>query len=374
MKKWDDVSTSVRLLKHTYMPKLTTPFFHILSCVVNENNVNWSQFNHFTPRDWEFFYALSKRQGVVANIFDAIKATPKEFALPKHITMRWISHALSIEDQMKKKERVAIEFAEELSKRDIQTIVLKGLAYASYYPNPYHRESGDLDCYLLGQKELGDKVTIEIGGKMEEAGYKHSHLYYKGLTIENHNFLTSFDNTKLGIRTERLLQELISQGCRLIGDTKLQNPSADFNALFLIKHAQRHFIKEGISIRHLLDWTFFLKAESQNVNWEKVIHVMQECRILEFAKVMTRLCIEQLGMKIDIAELSSPMKISDAVLADILGGQPDLFHENFMQKIGLIIRRFYRMWKFRSLADESYCRLVWNSLAFSSYLKRNPKL
>ena len=356
------------------MTKLKTPFFHILLSIVNETSVDWSLFNLFTPRDWEFFYALSKRQGVVAIIFEAIKSVPKEMAPPKAITLRWISHALSIEDQMKKKESVAIEFAEELSKRYIQTTVLKGLAYASYYPNPYHRESGDLDCYLMGKKEEGDKVTVEIGGKMEEAGYKHSHLYYKGLTIENHNYLTSFDNTRLGIRTEQLLQKLISEGCRPIGDTQLQNPSADFDALFLIKHAQRHFIKEGICVRHLLDWAFFLKAESQNVNWNKVIPMMKECRILEFAKVMTRLCIEKFGMKIDIEELSIPMKISDAVLTDILGEQPDLFHENFTQKIGRIMRRFYRMWKFRSLADESYCRLVWNSLAFSSYLKRNPKL
>ena len=356
------------------MNKLSTKFFQILAYIVNNNQTDCTFCGDLTPDEWGLLYQLSKKQGVVALIFDVIKATPKEFAPPKPITMRWISHALSIEEQMKKKERVSIEFAKELSKRGIQTTVLKGLAYASYYPNPYHRESGDLDCYLMGRKDEGDQITVEIGGKMEEAGYKHSHLYYKGLTIENHNYLTSFDNTKLGIRTEQLLQELINEGCRPIADTKLQNPSADFNALFLIKHAQRHFIKEGICVRHLLDWAFFLKKESQNVNWETIIPIMKECRILEFAKVMTRLCIEQLGMKIDIETLSSPMKISDAVLEDILGEQPDLFHENFVQKIGRIIRRFYRMWKFRSLADESYCRLIWNSLAFSSYLKRNPKL
>ena len=356
------------------MNKLSTKFFQILSYIVNNNQIDWTSYNDLTPEDWRRLYQFSKKQGVVAVILDAIKAIPKEFAPPKIVTMKWISHALSIEDQMKKREAGAVEFAEKLSERGIQTTVLKGLAYASYYPNPYHRESGDLDCYLMGKKEEGDKITVEIGGKMEEAGYKHSHLYYKGLTIENHNYLTSFDNTKLGIKTERLLQDCIKQGCRPIGNTKLLNPSADFNALFLIKHAQRHFIKEGICVRHLLDWAFFLKAESQNVNWDKVIPMMKECRILEFAKVMTRLCIERLGMNVDIEELSSPMKISDAVLADILGEQPNLFHENFVQKISRIMRRFYRMWKFRSLADESYCRLVWNSLAFSSYLKRNPKL
>lgn len=356
------------------MNKLSTKLFQILSHIVNNNLVDWCLFKGFTSADWERLYQLSKNQGVIAIIFEVINDIPKEFAPPRPIKMRWIYRAFSIEEQMRKKERVAIEFAEELSKRGIQTTVLKGLAYASYYPNPYHRESGDLDCYLMGKKDEGDKTTIEIGGKMEDAGYKHSHLHYKGLTIENHNYLTNFDNTKLGIKTEQLLQKLISQGCRPLGNTKLQNPSADFNALFLIKHAQRHFIKEGICVRHLLDWAFFLKAESQNVNWDKIIPIMKECKILEFAKVMTRLCVEELGMKIDVEELAIPIKISDAVLADMLGGQPDLFNENLVQKIGRIVRRFYRMWKFRSLADESYCRLVWNSLVFSSYFKRNPKL
>lgn len=356
------------------MNKLYNTFFKIFSCIINNNPVDWDCFTFYTSDDWGQIYQLSKKQGVVAIVFDVIKVAPKEFAPPRPIKIKWISHVLSIENQMKKKERVAIEFAEELSKRDIQTAVLKGLAYASYYPNPYHRESGDLDCYLMGKKEEGDKIAVEIGGKMEEAGYKHSHLRYKDLAIENHQFLTSFDNTKLGVRTERLLQELIRVGCRPIGDTKLQNPSSDFNALFLIKHAQRHFMKEGICVRHLLDWAFFIKAESQNVNWDKVIPIMKECRILEFAKVMTRLCIEQLGMKIDIEGLSSPSKMSNVVLADILDGQPDLLHENFAQKIGRIIRRFYRMWKFRSIADESYPRMIWNNIVFNSYFHRVPNL
>lgn len=356
------------------MNNLYTIFFHILSYIIHNNPIDRNRYKCLTSNDWGQLYLLSKKQGVVAIIFDAVKIIPTELAPPKSIKIRWISHVLSIENQMKKKERVAIEFAKELSKRDIQTVVLKGLAYASNYPNPYHRESGDLDCYLMGKKDEGDKITVEIGGKMEEAGYKHSHLRYKGLAIENHQFLTSFDNTKLGVGTERLLQELIRVGCRPIGETQLLNPSADFNALFLIKHAQRHFIKEGICVRHLLDWAFFLKAESQNVNWDKVIPMMRECRILEFAKVMTNLCIEQFNMAIDIEGLSSPMKISHIVLADILGGQPDLCYENFVRKICRIIRRFYRMWKFRSLADESYIRMVWNNIAFNSYFHRVPNL
>ena len=356
------------------MAQIYISFLHIISCIVNNTDIDWTLFKDYSPKDWKQFYKLSKQQGVVAIVFDRLKEIPKEIAPPKDIVMKWFSHALSIEKQMKAKEDVAIEFAEKFAERDIHIAVLKGVAYASYFPNPYHRESGDLDCYMMGKKDEGDKAIVEIGGKMEEAGYKHSHLFYKGLTIENHRYITSFDNSKLGIKTERILQNLITLNPKPIAQTKLLNPCADFNAMFLIKHAQRHFIKEGISIRHLLDWVFFLKAEAANVDWQRVIPMMQECRILNFAKALTAICIEDLGMVINVKELQGSCKISKSVLEDILGEQPDLFKENFIQKIGRILRRFYRMWKFRSLAYKSYIGLVWESFVVSSYLSKVFKL
>lgn len=350
------------------------PLFHIVSSILNDREIDWARFRNFSKGDWEKLYLYSKRNGIVALVIDNLKGIPPEVAPSKGFSLKWISHALSIENQMKRREAVAVEFAEKLSERGIRVVVLKGLAFAELFPNPYHRESGDLDCYMLGDKELGDKITVGIGGKMEEAGYKHSHLYYKGLTIENHRFITNFNNTKLGKRNELVLQEFISDGHRPIGESKLLNPSADFNALFLIKHAQRHFIKDGIRLRHILDWAFFLKAECENVNWERVIPIMEECRSLNFAQAMSAICSEKLGFTINVDPLNLPSPLADAVLEDTVGEQPDIFHENFIQKIGRFCRRIHRMWRFRSLADESYARLLWNNLTFNEYFNRNPKL
>lgn len=356
------------------MDNVSCLFFYLLSCILNESNFDWKRFNNTPCNYWEHMYLMVKKQGVVSVVFEAIKEVPHNIAPPKNTILRWLSLAVSIEEQNKKKYKIATDFADKLSERGIQTIVLKGPVFASYFPIPELRESEDLDCFLMDKKEEGDMVISEIGGIMKESGYKHSHLYYKGLTIENHKFLTSFDNTKLGIKTELLLQDLIKIGCHPIGETKLLSPSADFNAVFLIKHAQHHFVKEGIRVRHLLDWAFFLKAEADNVNWGRIIPLMEECRILKFAQVLTSLCIDKFKMSVDVEGLNVSDNISEAVLEDILGEQPDIFHENFFQKVLRIVRRFRRMWKFRSLADESYLRLVWNSLAFSSYLKREPKL
>ena len=160
-----------------------TPFFHVLSCVINRSSIDWELFSHFSKKDWEQLYVLSKKHGVVAIMIDCLKNIPKEMAPSKKFSLSWYMHGLSIEEQMKKKEKVAIEFAERLAEKNVPVAVLKGLAYASYFPNSYHRESGDLDCYLMGKKEEGDKMVIEMGGRMEEAGYKHSHLYYKGIVL-----------------------------------------------------------------------------------------------------------------------------------------------------------------------------------------------
>ncbi len=91
---------------------------------------------------------------------------------------------------------LSAEYADKMYENGIPVVVLKGLAFGVYFPNPMSRECGDLDCYMMGKDREGDHITALIGGKVEDGGYKHAHLHYKGLTIENHYYLTNFNNTK----------------------------------------------------------------------------------------------------------------------------------------------------------------------------------
>ena len=273
----------------------------------------------------------------------------------------------------------AEEFAEAMEKRDIPVVVLKGLAFAMYYPNPLFRERGDLDCYLMGKKEEGDLTALALGGTMEEAGYKHSHLIFKGLTIENHRVFTDFDNTPTGIRTEQALGELMQEAHIYIGDSKLYCPSVNFNALFLLKHAQGHFMDEGIRMRHVLDWALFLKAKQQEVDWLRILTMLETTHTAQFAGLMTAIAIRHLHVDVHhegllaLAEQAEPQMVDD-VLADIMGEQPAIYVGSLWHKVKRILRRFHRMWKFRLLASESYPRMVWNAFVFSSYMSKQPKI
>ena len=329
-----------------------------------------------TSDEWRALYRVCVVQGVTAVVFDFVKTLPKSEAPDMALLMEWLSAATAVEQTMRRMQITAEEFAEEMERREIPVVVLKGLAFAQYYKNPLHRECGDLDCYMMGKKEAGDLAALELGGTMEEAGYKHSHLLFKGLTIENHRFFTDFDNTPTGMLTEQVLGELIQEEQIYIGDSKLSCPSANFNALFLLKHTQGHFIDEGIRMRHVLDWALFLRAKQEEVDWSKVLPMLETTRTAQFAGVMTAIAVRSLSIEVlnkDLRTLASnaEQKMVKAVLADIMGEQPPIYVNGLWHKTKRILRRFRRMWKYRSLASESYPRMVWNAFAFSSYVKRN---
>lgn len=355
-------------------------FYYILTCVVTDTDIDTEALQGLSGEDWKLLFEMLRRQGVSAVVFDKVRLLPKKVAPPVEVQFKWCSQAVFVEQQITKMFSLAADFAEKMYDNGIPVVVLKGLAFGVYYPNPMSRECGDLDCFMLGKGKEGDAVTIKIGGAVEDGGYKHSHTHYKGLTIENHYYLTNFNNTAKGRYTERYLQQLIQENHTKIQGTHLLNPAPDFNAFFLIKHAQMHFILEGIHVRHLLDWAFFLRKEQENVHWDQLLPEMKKCGVLRFAQVMTEICVEKFGLEVAVEALRIPAEdrrghtLAQQVLTDIMNGHPDLHKENFAQKCARIARRFVRMWKFRTLADESYLTLVWNAFAFSSYLKRSVDL
>lgn len=116
------------------------------------------------------------------------------------------------------------------------------------------------------------------------------------------------------------------------------------------------------------------------MNWESLLPEMKKCKIIRFAQVLTGLCVEYLGVEVNVNSLKIATEDREGhilvrqVMADIMEGHLEVLKENFLQKCFRILRRFGRMWRYRSLASESYWLMVWNTFSFSSYLKRKVKL
>lgn len=341
-------------------------FFYILGCIVNDSPVAPERLKTLSPSDWTELYRIAKRQGVTAVLFEKVQQLPKELAPSKELVMRWISNTLSIEKHTKAIYKRCTDFAQLMHGHGLQTLVMKGVAISQYYPTPWYREFGDLDCYLYrdsgegviwdGCYEEGNCIAEQAGYKVERGHYKHSHISFGGLEVENHQFALPVKDGKDTKALEKELRRLIGEAKVLppIAGTYLRRPTADFNALFLTAHAMNHFLYECIRVRHLMDWALFLKTEQDNVDWDNFWKWCDRMHYTRFAQCINYICVHQLGLQIhafDVDESEMTKNLAARILQDMLDGD-SLYTKGYgwlRFRIALASSYFKSMWKFHQV-------------------------
>ena len=336
--------------------------------------------------DWPHLVDIVFKGGVAALAVDGLQSLyesnlGRELAINKEeledLKYELFSSVLQAEDDYWTKFNLASTFASALAEKDVKCRVLKGVSFAQYYSVPEHRECGDCDVYLGDGWQTGNEVAVAIGGRYEFGTYKHSHLFVGDLMIENHKYLTDFNGTRQGKKIERLMERAIEEGDgEYIGDSLLLCPNDYFNALFLIRHAHGNFLYGSLTLRMIYDLAALLNCCKNRLDWNRLYSDLDECRLREFAKLMTSLCVEYLGTEICPGmELCDDEALVEEVMEDtIAGGIHTKGVETFWKKSVRIARRFARIWHYRHFATESVPRMIWNNFAFSSYMKRRIEM
>lgn len=348
--------------------------FCVLSRVINDVSLDVDSLKSVSATDWQELYRLAKHQGVTAVLFEKIQSLPKEVAPPKEIVMRWMAHSLSIEKQTKVIYKRCADFAQLMHEHGLRTLVLKGVAVSGCYPNPWHREFGDLDCYLYkdaehgivwnGCYEEGNCIAEQAGYAVERGFYKHSHINYEGLEVENHQFALPIKDDEATKALERELRRLVEgNGVRPLGESGLYCPPADFNALFLTAHAMNHFLYESIKVRHVMDWALFLKKEQDNVDWESFWKWCDRMHYTRFVQCLNYICVHRMGLHIhafEVKEDDTIKQLSERVLQDILEGD-SLYTKGYKGlrfRLALAASYFKSMWKFHQIYRHSALYLL----------------
>ncbi len=334
-------------------------------------------------QEWEKIYNLGVQQGVAAiqfaglqQLVDAQIGLP--FQLPdRRLKMKWLAHTMQVENQSKSQFKTASELAEIYAENGIRTVVLKGIVVGCNYPQPNYRPCGDLDCFLMGDYEKGNIIAEKAGAKVKRDFYKHSHISYKGLIIENHQFCTAIRGCKKTKAFERLLQSLLQQEYTAkIGDTCLESPSLMFNALFLTHHAQRHFLSEGIALRHLCDWAMLIHKQSDKIDWVKFKNYCDEFGLNCLAEAMTRLSEKYLGVNIPtLYNISQDEERDRYLMSEIVNGINHNHSSNSIWKHRLdIVKNIFNSRKrYEMFSETSYLQSICH-LVYGYCFDRNPKL
>lgn len=236
-----------------------------------------SQTTEITEKvDWVALKALADMQGLPAIVLDGLGNLPHSSLaacqIPQKLRLGWIGEVLQMEARSDAQSKAAKSLGEFFQSNNIITYVLKGAVIAECYPNPRHRLSADLDCFLLPSKgdfdawSLGDSLVKSQGYEVSEGFYKNSTFHLPGLMVENHRFMTPFRGNKKLRDFEILLQSLMRENTMAgvtdesrFDGTWLYRPPVMVSALFMIEHAYSHFLHEGLTWKMVLDWKMFCK-------------------------------------------------------------------------------------------------------------------
>lgn len=326
-------------------------------------------------RQWQNLMTLAERQGVSAIAFDGVQRLynehPKNIKAAKESSVEWMQWVYECAGMMTQCEqmnlqqkKVIVELADICDYNGIKLMVFKGQANALFYPLPAHRAPGDVDCYMFGEADEGDRLLAQKGATVENNWYRHSKVSYHGETIENHRVLCHTRGDKKKKKMEEELKALLHPHdmCQIDGCGKALMPTAQFNAYFLSYHALHHFTSEGLRMKQILDWAMFLKSQQNNVDWDAFYDFCERYKVDKFAAVMNFIAVNYLGVPIEqniIMDGTYAEKVLHSTLYDddylFNSGKSDWIVRWLLVKNMLIHDR----WKYEDIAQENAWKHLW---------------
>ena len=344
-----------------------------------------------SAKDWQALESIANEQGLLGVMLDGVEKLPRELRPEKKAILQSIGQLIQSEQQYAAQEHAAAEMALLLHQHGIRTYVLKGAVVAECYPRPEHRRSVDMDCFLVDDNdnknldlnaevwERGNRVVEEAGFEVARGFYKNSTFHLPGLAVENHRFMTPFRGNKRLKRLERLLQSMIindnlndkvEASNRRFPGTWLYRPPVMVSALFLIEHAYSHFLHEGLTWRHVLDWQMFSRRHREELDWVAFDAFVDE---YGFRKFYDSYC--RLGMYL-VGELTADglTPADRRMLSDVWA--PLDVHESLhglKAKLQLAGNYWRARWKYRLFTDMTWIRAL-SEWVLGALFERQPRL
>lgn len=325
--------------------------------------------------EWEDLFKLAKRQGVLGVVFDGINAILQKGGKDaldhfedrrfwRRFIVKWaMTVEQSYEGGNQKQLAVIDDIQKRWSKAGIRTMIMKGMAMGTYYPIPFHRAPGDIDCYLFDDYAKGNELAKEFPADVDEGWYKHSQIHYREQLIENHLFFVHTREGKSSKELERVMVDSLKNvAFEKIPNTEALLPPPLFNALFLSYHALTHFLEEGMRMKQLLDWAVFLKKDADKIDWAVFYRVCEKYHLHRFVDVATDIVVNYLGVRLDNPTITTKNRFTRKVIHSTLYDEDYVFSSGkggWANRWHIVTNLFKYRWKYQKIYQYSILRQLW---------------
>lgn len=328
-----------------------------------------------TEQCWGQLKEMANFQGVSAIVLDGLHVVLNELGTScfnrtfsqeawKVFILQWIGEVQQYYEAGNIQQMIVVDNIQKLwAEVGINMMLMKGLAIGAYYPEPKHRAPGDIDCFLFNDYVKGNEEAKKWANKVDEDWYKHSVIYYKGQTIENHQY---FVLTREGKSSKHLNQTL----CNTLKDTQFETltgtsvllPPPMFNATFLTYHALSHFLEEGLRLKQLVDWAMFLKRDADKVNWPIFYSICEKYHLRRFADVATDFAVHYLGINLNNPHICIDSPYTAKVVSSTLNDNDYVFSSGksgWANRLHIVRNLFKYRWKYHDIYQHSVLKQLY---------------
>ncbi len=178
--------------------------------------------------------------------------------------------------------------------------ILKGCASAYYYPNPESRSMGDIDFLVaLPDIERATKAIEGIGYRPAENAAPHDfHLeFFKGHSVAEMHYAIS-RTTEFGFDPSSITNDILASAriCQTeFGEIRIPDPY--HHAIINLLHIYRHYIGDGIGLRHLCDWAVFVDSKDYDDIADKLLEFTDKWHLTRFFQMLSQISVQYLGIK-----------------------------------------------------------------------------
>lgn len=231
--------------------------------------------------NWKAIFKIAREQAVQVLVADGLEALPEHLAPKKEtiykVAIRRTTNSLAYKVQKSLINRITTLFNEE----GIPSILLKGQGVAQNYQKPESRMCGDIDIYV-GMDNFHKACEILRREGAEELIHQDEHEFHIAFDLDDKTIEV---HKKSDVIRGRKLNDSLQKWTTIHLDAKLADgtlpkwnndgtliniPDPTYNAFYIIHHAVRHMLGEGIGLRHVCDWMIFLHTHQDQIDTEEL--------------------------------------------------------------------------------------------------------
>lgn len=255
----------------------------LIRSAVLQKQEDFSEFSDFA--DWGNLFALSSSHSVVGMIYDKMIEVfdgkiPEKYAI-------WFKH--SAFKEMSFQAVRSLTFAsiyEELKKKNIAPVVLKGEVLRRLYPKPESRTSLDEDLLIEPEDyEPLKNELVSMGFEEAGEGRDEKHWVNKKYSVYFEIHFSPFPTEKSYESWNRIFDNYKDRS--MVNENGVVSLSRTDNFIYLFLHAAIHFIYSGVGIKQLLDIALFIKKYKDEIDFKYAETMLKKAKAFNFAAEIT---------------------------------------------------------------------------------------